>query len=269
MNDILPHEIAPPAVVVKQIGDFVDSVVSAISLIDYEDTRDPPGEHNGTGSFIALNGITYLVTCEHVARHGQGSYLGYSQFGSNFAVSMPTSFRGAPFPIDMDAAPISTANWQKVPHSAKCLGPSALAKQHLPVPGELFYIYGFPSDNATAFTGEHHHQGVGIFTREAPYDARVEDEPPPIPINGFHIFFSYGPELASQVSGSSATLPKGPGFSGSLVWNTRYVERCMRGETWTPHDLRVTALLWGHSMKAGLLVATPIDHLHRYFDTLY
>jgi hypothetical protein len=73
VNGIPPHEITPPAAVVKQIGDFVDSVASAISLIHYEDARNPPGEHNGTGSFIALNGIAHLVTCEHVARHGQGN----------------------------------------------------------------------------------------------------------------------------------------------------------------------------------------------------
>ena len=51
------------------------------------------------------------------------------------------------------------------------------------------------------------------------------------------------------------------GFSGSLVWNTRFLETGGDLTTWSPSDARVTGLLKRFEEENLLLLATPIERL--------
>ncbi|MGL5995663.1 MAG: hypothetical protein ACRC1I_03935 [Pseudomonas proteolytica] len=242
---------------------FVDPFISAISLIEPGDDRHPPGDHHGTGSFIYLDEVRLMLTCEHVASVEQGTMLGMTQFGASHAISIPGAFSSDKYPIDIAVNHIPDKNWDRVPHMAKCVDIGMIARRHEPVDGEYLYIYGFPGDDAAVGFGQHHHRGLAVFSHERDFSTVLIDEEPK-PIDKYHFLIPYNPEHAVLLDGKNPLLPKPPGMSGSLVWNTRYVEVTSQGKEWRPEDSRVTGVVWGHSSKASVLVATKIEFL-RYF----
>lgn len=48
-----------------------------------------------------------------------------------------------------------------------------------------------------------------------------------------HFALEYNRDLATRTFAAHG-LPKPSGMSGSLVWNTRFVECCNEGKEWTP-----------------------------------
>jgi hypothetical protein len=58
--DLLPP---PPEDFANEMANYVDHFISAISIIEKNDDRDPPGDSLGTGAFILLGKQIYVVTC--------------------------------------------------------------------------------------------------------------------------------------------------------------------------------------------------------------
>jgi hypothetical protein len=56
------------------------------------------------------------------------------------------------------------------------------------------------------------------------------------------------------------------GFSGSIVWNTRYLECKSAGREWTPDQAVVTGLLrrWDTTTKS--LLVWRVEHLRAWLD---
>jgi hypothetical protein len=248
---------------VKTMGDFVDPFVTAIALIKPGDTRNPPGDHEGTGNFVTIDNRIYIVTCEHVARLQSARMLGWTPFGSDAGLSIPGPFASDPYPVDIAATQLSSNSWTLVPHKAQCVTAGMFANTHSPVDGELLYVYGFPGSEATAGFGQHLIRGIGIITHEGQYDPVLLNEQP-APINGTHLCLPYLPEVAEVIDGDYGVLPLGPGLSGSFLWNTRYKEVTDAGNTWTPAEARITGLVWGHSQKAGMLIASRVEDIRPF-----
>jgi hypothetical protein len=249
-----------PPHLADEIGEFVDSFVTPIALVKPNDVRDPPGDHAATGNFLLVSDQRYLLTCEHVARLCSQGKLGYTPFGAGGGQTIPSKFISEPYKVDVAAAPLSPQNWNLQKHAAQCVTPAMFSSKHTPVDDEFLYVYGFPGSEAKTGFGEHFVQGIGIFSHETDYNPILATESP-MPIVGYHICLAYLPEYASVIQGGHSVLPLGPGLSGSLVWNTRYVEVTSRGMEWRPEHARITALVWGHSQKAGVLIATPIEYI--------
>jgi hypothetical protein len=51
------------------------------------------------------------------------------------------------------------------------------------------------------------------------------------------------------------------GFSGSLVWNTRFVEHGCDLSRWRPSDAVVTGLLRRYDVGTGTLLVWRVEHL--------
>ena len=81
----------------------------------------------------------------------------------------------------------------------------------------------------------------------------------------FELFWE--PEHTQVTSGTSAAArdevkwADARGFSGSLVWNTRYLEFTGQGLAWSPEDAVVSGLLrrWDEDTKT--LLAWRVEHL--------
>lgn len=54
------------------------------------------------------------------------------------------------------------------------------------------------------------------------------------------------------------------GFSGSLVWNTRYLEVTASGNQWTPHDSVITGILRRWDTATKTLLALRVEHLRPF-----
>jgi len=254
-----------PKCLEQQLPNFIDPFISAISRIRPDDQRTPPGDHHGTGSFFFLEDTRMLITCEHVANVSANITLGMTQYGAEHALSIPGVFAVSEYPVDVAAIHIPDKNWNRVPHTAKCVESNMLSRKHEPVEGEYLYVYGFPGDDAAVGFGQHSHRGLAVFSHEIEFSSITVDEEPK-PIEPYHFLIPYNPEHAKLLEGSNSVLSRAAGMSGSLVWNTRYVEVSSQGGKWKPEDARVTGILWGHSSKAGVLVATKIEYLRNFLS---
>ena len=57
------------------------------------------------------------------------------------------------------------------------------------------------------------------------------------------------------------------GFSGSLVWNTRYVERMSAGKDWSPEHAVVSGLLVEWNPCTKTIIALRVEHVRSWLET--
>jgi hypothetical protein len=256
----------PPESVVKELCDYVEKYITALTYIPHGDPRDPPGKHSGTGWLVQDSNGPILATCEHVARAQSSGKIGYSCFGCEYGISLNNQFSLYPFDIDFAKADIENTfrgvmhkgKWFEIKHQGECTTIDHYAENHCPVEDEYLYVYGFPGADAVAGFGQHEMRGMSVFLREVEFDPENFSEIP-FPIKGKHICCAWNPKLAIALLDTQGDLSLPPGMSGSPLWNTRYVEVTKAGGKWTPQDARITGIVWGHSSKSCQLFATPVE----------
>ncbi len=258
----------------QKLGDRISEYLTPITIIRPGDTRLPPGDLHGTGAYVELDGMRYILTCEHVAAGMAKSQLAASFHGAEIAFTLDNPFSALTYPVDIAITAITEHTWNLVPHRAKSIPIELFAKRHEPIPGELMLILGVPGESGHAWPpAEPSGDGVYFYTTNSIVCEVQEYFGPelanevPLPREGFHFLLPYVPEVAVNVNDKgSSSLPRAPGLSGSLVWNTRYLEVTAAGKEWCPEDARVTGIVWGNSTKAGVLVATPVEYFWELFD---
>jgi hypothetical protein len=254
----------------RRLGDQVAAFSTVITKVPFKDTRDPPGDLHGTGWFIEIEHQKFVLTCEHVAREQTRSMLCASFHGSEVAFDLRNPVSALTYPLDVAITAITENTWRLVEHQAQCI-PMTLFTELSPVSDELMYVAGYPGELGRVWPGMRSNSeedgveaGIQMYTTAAmvcqiqeEFDP-VLDEELPQPREEIHFLLPYTPEYAEYMSnGQRETLPRAPGLSGSLVWNTRYMEIKRSGGVWNPEDARVVGIVWGNSTKAGVLVATP------------
>lgn len=244
----------------EALANFVEPYICAIQFIPKNDTREPPGDHLGTGWLFDGDGSPCIVTCEHVAAWQKRGHLGYSCFGCENGISIEGEFAKVSHPVDASIATVRKS-FHVLSHNGICAHRSLFSVEHAPVQGELFYAYGFPGADARQTFGTQLVQGTAVFLREVALNDAVYQEVPPHPDPKLHICLAWSPEHALPMLGTRGSLSLPDGMSGSLLWNTRYEEITRLGGTWSPKDARIAGMIWGHSAKAGQLYATPIETL--------
>lgn len=249
----------PPKEIVDAIWDFVDKFICPINLVPQDDNRTPPGDHHGTGWFIQKNGDPQLCTCEHVAREQVAGTLGYAPTGGDFGVSVGSSFSLYPHPVDFAIANLSKT-WHLISHSGQCIPQALFDQKHQPVTGEYLYLQGFPGADSKPFFEQHNVKGLGAYMHEVEPPSEIYSENPPFK-TGYHICMAWSPANATPLTEDAESLSVPGGLSGSLLWNTRYKEAVEHGREWSIDDMRVTGIVWGASSKAGVITATPIEHI--------
>jgi hypothetical protein len=242
------------------LANLVEPYVCPIQFIPTGDTRKPPGNHLGTGWLFEHEDSPCIVTCEHVARWQKRGHLGYSCYGGDHGISIEGQFAEVAHPFDAAIATIRKSI-KALTHGGQCAPRSLFSSSHKPVPGELFYAYGFPGIDAKQAFDTQFVQGTAVFLREVELNDIVFKEEPPHPVPALHICLAWSPEHALPMLGTRGSLSLPNGMSGSPLWNTRYEEVTRQGGAWSPVDARITGMIWGHSAKASQLYATPIEAL--------
>ncbi|WP_143492534.1 hypothetical protein [Pseudomonas chlororaphis] len=258
----------------RKLGSMVARYTTAIHRIAPDDNREPPGDLHGTGNFIQIEKLKYLLTCEHVTeflKHGD-LCIALQNAGAVFTLVNPVS--ALLDPADIAIIGISDNDWGSETHDHKCIQLDQLAERHSPVVGEWMYISGYPGELAHAWPpmldgsgcaqepGQQHFTAISFMCQvEEAFDDALSKEHP-APLKDMHFLLPYSPEIVEYMSdGPEKVLPLPPGLSGSLVWNTRYVEITSSGQVWKPEDARITGIVWGGSSKFGVLVATPAEYI--------
>lgn len=209
----------------------------------------------GSGSYVALPECIALVTCEHVKREGA---MEFSFFGADDVFRHPGPWSEDPREnVDLAFAKVADATWRSLPHQASAVPYERFASLHrLTDRAELLFVRAFAGENAAYAFGVHQANASGYCTQEieGAGDASI-----------FEMFWE--PEKVQFSEGTTEEARKNvlavdaKGFSGSLVWNTRYVETRSAGKEWSPSCAVVTGLLrrWDTSTKT--LLAWRVEHL--------
>lgn len=252
----------PPKEVVEKVWDFVDQFICPVHLIPKDDKRSPPGDHHGTGWFIEKNGDPQLCTCDHVARDQVKGILGYAPTGCDSGVSVESQFSLSPHPVDFAIANLSKT-WELISHTGKPITQSFFDQKHQPVAGEYLYLQGFPGADSQPLFEQHNVKGLGAYLHEVEPPTEIFSEKPPFKAS-YHICMAWSPANANPLTVAAGGLSVPGGLSGSVLWNTRYKEATEQGRQWTINDMRVTGIVWGASSKAGVVTATPVEHILKF-----
>ncbi|EJL6955072.1 hypothetical protein NMT27_001107 [Vibrio cholerae] len=261
----------------KRLGDLVSTYTTVITKILPNDTREPPGDLHGTGSYFEVDGQKYLLTCEHVGKYVEGASLCATFNGSEIAFSLPNTVSALLYPADVAITAITDKTWNLTKHKAQAIPYSLFSEQHLPIHHELMYVAGNPGELSKIWpamvvdgveeSGIQHYTTISLMCEIQDYFDPIMMGDTPQPLEDMHFLLPYTPELATYMNDDrESPLPRAPGLSGSLVWNTRYREITNSGGIWQPSDARVTGIVWGNSTKAGVLVATPVEYIRRLVE---
>lgn len=211
----------------------------------------------GTGTFIEKDGIK-IITCEHVARLNPVAY--YIDGAGSFQLQ-PGTWRTEPDPKkDVALAPLPDAEWKMASERARPLPTTRFAKHHAAVKDELLFFRGIAGENAN-YVGS-----FGVDAIVSGYCSQEKHDTGDGEI--FEILWKAG--QAAVTSGTDAAararvLYDNPaGFSGSLVWNTRFVELGCDLTTWNPNEAAVTGLLRRFDERTETLLVWRIEHLHEW-----
>lgn len=231
---------------------YVPQFMTPLSRILSEDE----GELQGTGSYVSIDGKSFLLTNHHVAAALQRKRLGHMFNGSDLVYSLRSRFAAISPPTDAAIAPVDMTRGP----DANAVPLSRYANSHAPVDGELLFVAGYPGERSGFAFGT-------LFTPLAVYLAQ-EDVMQSAALGSHHIAIPWLPDKARSADLHGSGLPLPPGMSGSLVWNTRRRECEINGWTWSPEEARVTGLVFAWSTCSNWIYATKVEYLRAAFPAL-
>lgn len=214
----------------------------------------------GSGSYVTINGIRILLTCEHVARTQP---MEFRFNGCEHVFRHPERFTMEPHPVDAAFAAITDQVWSREDHEAQSIPYGRFApRHHVTQREELLFFRGYAGENARYGFGVHQANGSGYCSQE-----KETDQPD---ANVFEIFWEpANTEVSKETSEDAKAQIKFDdpgGFSGSLVWNTRYLEVTSVGKVWSPKDAVVTGMLRRYDPATQTLLALRAEHLRHWLE---
>jgi hypothetical protein len=231
---------------------YTKPFVTPISRV-LRDEQDEHGQLVGTGNYIELLSEKHLLTNEHVARALEQHSLAHQFFGCDDVFRATNPFKAFPLPLDVAVTALDSRVWNHRAHQSAVVPENKWVLAHGGVEGELFFFKGFAAEGSSFHFNHLITNATSHACQEVPLpsDDRFH--------NRFHFALDYRPDLATSIGDNNPGLPDPHGFSGSLVWNTRFVELGCNIQSWSPDDAVVTGLAWGWPSSAACLVATRAE----------
>ncbi|UEM08431.1 hypothetical protein J4G43_026945 [Bradyrhizobium barranii subsp. barranii] len=221
--------------------------------------------HVGSGGYIEFSGHKLALTNDHVVREGQGR-LAHKFYDSDTYFGFPNAFASEAFPIDLAASSVDLT-WTATTHSAMAFPEHRMALIHAPVARELLFLMGFAGSRAyfspilnIIVTNGTPYLNQEFDPQAEERDIRCEHYDP-----NLHFAIPWEPEQIEVVDRDDKAIPvNANGFSGSLVWNTRYVEYAAAEKPWDPNVAQLTGVVWGWPQQDRVLLATRIEHVRTF-----
>jgi hypothetical protein len=229
---------------------------------------DGGGELIGSGSYVEHAGRQFLLTNQHVMHDGLGT-LTHKHFDSS--TYFPCSrFTSQPLPLDLAAAR-AEPTWRSVDHSAMMFPEHRFAHAHAPASDELLFLMGYAGSRSyyspTANLMLTH--GTPFLSQEFdPIKEGRQITSPHFDPN-CHFAIPWQPASTQVVEGDTSTVPLSPkGFSGSPVWNTRFMEYTMAGLDWAPGVARLTGIAWAWESTDRAIFVTRIEYVRTFLAAI-
>jgi hypothetical protein len=235
-----------------RMQDFTKPFVTPISRV----ILDADGEHGeleGTGNYVEMLAGKYLLTNEHVARKMAQGSLAHQFYSCDTIFRLTKPFQTFHLPFDVGVSALDPTVWHYKPRESAPIPESKWTLAHGGVDGELFFFKGYAAEGSSFYFGHLISNATSYTCQEVPLpkDDRFHSR--------FHFAIDYRPDLAKPLGDNNPGLPDPHGFSGSLVWNTRFVELGCDIDAWSPDNAVVTGLVWGWPSSAACLVATRAE----------
>ena len=134
-------------------------------------------------------------------------------------------------------------------------------KHNPTTPEEVLFFYGWTGENARYGFGVHETIGTGYCSQEIKGSGDREY---------FEVFWDPQKTIIDKETDSEHNIqiniddPRG--FSGSLVWNTRYCEVTSQKKQWSPTDAVATGLLQRWNQKKKSLMVWRSERLREWID---
>jgi hypothetical protein len=216
------------------------------------------GELVGSGAYVSYDDDVFVFTNAHVlsalkGRRGGHHLKNSGEDGESAAVvALEKPFGILTSPSDTAVVKVSPKAWTEEGKASSAIPFSRFVGTHAPVDRELLFFIGFSGKRSKPLYGT-------LFTTGTPYTSQEPEgaKAPDFPEHEFHVLYPIG--LIEDLGEEPKGAPLPPGFSGSLVWNTRYVESIQNGTEWTPEDAVVTGILKRWIEKEELLTATRVE----------
>ncbi len=223
----------------------------------------------GSGGYLEANEGTWLITASHVFSDApSGARLAHLPVPGDDYVAITDPPELAKWPVDAAAeriAPIPASS------NTKAVPKDLLSDCYSAVDGELLFWVGFPGyklerhdpilpdrRRSTLF-GELPTLGLPMLSQalqgEDPQHAAFDRDQ--------HVAIHY-PSAAKRAPEEPATaLPHPKGMSGSLLWNTRFVEATSAGLEWSPASANVCGVIWAALDSPEVVLATKIEFVRK------
>jgi hypothetical protein len=210
----------------------------------------------GTGTFIEKGGVQ-LLSCQHVAIFNPTAFYiddgGTSQLEPGIWCMEPNPNK------DVAVALVSPEEWSHLSGSARPLPMSRFAQRHSTAEHELLFFRGIAGENAyiSAFGTDVILSGYCSQEKEHTGDENIFE----ILWGGSETAVTAGTDNGVQ---GRVKYDDPAGFSGSLVWNTRFVDLGCDFSKWSPDKARVTGLLRRYDPNTDTLLVWRVEHLHEW-----
>ncbi len=211
----------------------------------------------GSGSFVNISGQSYLITCRHVAeRPDFNMFLLNNQLPLQLSGAWENQSDG----LDVSIHPISIP--KTVVHNSASINVSHFSDAFSPVEHETFVFRGISGENTQYGFGTFQY-GITTFGGQL-VPGLTSEKFFGVGWRPAHLSYTLGTDEESKFQ----VLANNPqGFSGSLVWNTRFLEKKQSGQTWHPHDAKVFGIAMRYDEAAGAVNCIRIDQFHKWlFD---
>jgi hypothetical protein len=206
----------------------------------------------GSGSFLYLNGESYILTAGHVAKESktfQG--LAHSTSYGERPTYISNPYKCLEHPLDLALVKIDPtffASGEKT-----YLRAAQLASTSDGVDSDLLFLHGFPGEKSKPV-----YLLRGVFSETLPYGGFTGSctkycwfDPK------LHIALHYASKGMIDASGKEAKWIDPHGLSGSALWKTNRAGTPAR--TWSPEMARIVGVVFAHDDKAESLIATRIE----------
>ncbi|OEF10371.1 hypothetical protein [Aliivibrio logei] len=214
------------------------------------------GEHLGTGSYFELNRKKYLITNEHVAKYIKNNSLTHKFLNNENIIKLTNPEISIKHPIDVAISEIEDTSWSLHEHESAPIPFERFAKKHNTVLDEVLFFVGYSGERSNFYFGVLNTPGTPYLTQEIPFPSNVQDAD-----SDYHFALHYSPDKATSVDGTSS-LPNPHGFSGSLVWDTKFVACMQSGKEWSPEMAEVTGIVWGWPSSEACILVTKVEHFN-------
>lgn len=239
----------------------VSNFVTPISMSEEQGS----GVAWGSGGYLGDGENSWLITASHVFSDApKGAVLAHLPRPGEEYVAINAHPDLARWPVDVAAVRVARL---PVNSEKKFIPKNRLAQRYSAVESELLFWIGFPGFNLArhdplvadkrrgSMFGELQLPALGMLSQSVQGDGLTHQAFD----QNKHIEIMY-PNAARKAAGEpEVSLPHAKGMSGSILWNTRYVEMQMAKRNWSPLDSVVCGVVWGALEDPEVILATRIE----------